>query len=506
MADRSTEQARRQARRAAVPAQGRPRREGLRASTSSPSPTSPTRRCDRRGRVRALRRRRRRRGRARAPTPTGDDRVGLSAVRARRAVLAALALAPSSPRRRRRRAPRALPRPDERPSPNRRTPVVAAVEKVRGAVVNVSAEELVRIRVPSRGELDGGAPLRRPLRAAALPAGATRSRSLGSGVIVSPDGLRPHEQPRRRARRALPGAASLDGRELAREGGRHRPVVRPRGAEARDEGAAARSSPLGPLRRPPHRRDGDRDREPVRPLAHRHDRRRLGGAPELQGRRADALRLRPDRRVDQPGQLRRRRSSTSRGGSSASTPPSSATGTPASASRSRSTARAASPRTSSRTARCARATSASRSTTCPRREGAPEGAPAACVVDRASTPARPAAQAGVREGRRRRGGARARAVESAEEFRFRVRDLADRRQPRGSTSSAAASGVAASRAAPWSSRRRRRAGARRAARPGSTLGEERVQGGRCVVVRDGRGRGSPARAGRASSRATSCAR
>jgi hypothetical protein len=44
----------------------------------------------------------------------------------------------------------ALPRPDERPSPNRRTPVVIAVEKVRGAVVNVAAEELVRIRVPSR--------------------------------------------------------------------------------------------------------------------------------------------------------------------------------------------------------------------------------------------------------------------------------------------------------------------------------------------------------------------
>ncbi len=46
----------------------------------------------------------------------------------------------------------ALPRPDERPSPNRRTPVVAAVERVRGAVVNVAAEELVRIRVPSRAD------------------------------------------------------------------------------------------------------------------------------------------------------------------------------------------------------------------------------------------------------------------------------------------------------------------------------------------------------------------
>jgi Do/DeqQ family serine protease len=80
-----------------------------------------------------------------------------------------------------------LPRPDERPSPNRRTPVVAAVEKVRGAVVNVSAEELVRIRVPSRagsmadllfGEFFDQ-PRYRP---------GYQVTSLGSGVIVSPDG------------------------------------------------------------------------------------------------------------------------------------------------------------------------------------------------------------------------------------------------------------------------------------------------------------------------------
>ena len=81
----------------------------------------------------------------------------------------------------------ALPRPDERPSPNRRTPVVVAVEKVRGAVVNVAAEELVRIRVRSRadsisdflfGEFFEQPRYRRGYQVT----------SLGSGVIVSPDG------------------------------------------------------------------------------------------------------------------------------------------------------------------------------------------------------------------------------------------------------------------------------------------------------------------------------
>jgi Do/DeqQ family serine protease len=81
----------------------------------------------------------------------------------------------------------ALPRPDERPSPNRRTPVVVAVEKVRGAVVNVSAEELVRIRVRSRADsmadLLFGEFFERPRYRRGY-----QVTSLGSGVIVSPDG------------------------------------------------------------------------------------------------------------------------------------------------------------------------------------------------------------------------------------------------------------------------------------------------------------------------------
>jgi Do/DeqQ family serine protease len=103
----------------------------------------------------------------------------------RRLAIAAALLVPCVPLAAPARA--ALPAPDERPSPNRRTPVVAAVEKVRGAVVNVSAEELVRIRVPSRAdsmaELLFGDFFERPRFRKGY-----QVTSLGSGVIVSPDG------------------------------------------------------------------------------------------------------------------------------------------------------------------------------------------------------------------------------------------------------------------------------------------------------------------------------
>jgi S1-C subfamily serine protease len=96
------------------------------------------------------------------------------------ALLAASAAAPA-------RARTALPRPDDRPSPNRRTAVVVAVEKVRGAVVNVAAEELVRIRVgrqpDSMAELLFGDIFERPRFRKGY-----QVTSLGSGVIVSPDG------------------------------------------------------------------------------------------------------------------------------------------------------------------------------------------------------------------------------------------------------------------------------------------------------------------------------
>ncbi|HEX8908802.1 MAG TPA: trypsin-like peptidase domain-containing protein [Anaeromyxobacteraceae bacterium] len=71
---------------------------------------------------------------------------------------------------------------------DRRTPVVAAVEKVRGAVVNVATEELVRIREPARGgdsmaEMLFGDLFERPRYRRGY-----QVTSLGSGVVVSPEG------------------------------------------------------------------------------------------------------------------------------------------------------------------------------------------------------------------------------------------------------------------------------------------------------------------------------
>jgi S1-C subfamily serine protease len=82
----------------------------------------------------------------------------------------------------------ALPRAEETSPAVRRTPVVAAVEKVRGAVVNVSAEEVVRIRVPSRrAQQQDDFPLDDFFEAPRYRKGY-QVTSLGSGVIVSPDG------------------------------------------------------------------------------------------------------------------------------------------------------------------------------------------------------------------------------------------------------------------------------------------------------------------------------
>jgi Do/DeqQ family serine protease len=81
-----------------------------------------------------------------------------------------------------------LPAPPPTRLADRRTPVVAAVERVRAAVVNVSTEELVRIRVPARGgdsmaEMLFGDLFERPRYRRGY-----QVTSLGSGVIVAPEG------------------------------------------------------------------------------------------------------------------------------------------------------------------------------------------------------------------------------------------------------------------------------------------------------------------------------
>jgi S1-C subfamily serine protease len=82
-----------------------------------------------------------------------------------------------------------LPRAQESSAAARRTPVVVAVEKVRGAVVNVSAEEVVRVRVPSRrGPQSDDWPFGDFFEAPRFRRGYAVT-SLGSGVIVSPDGF-----------------------------------------------------------------------------------------------------------------------------------------------------------------------------------------------------------------------------------------------------------------------------------------------------------------------------
>jgi S1-C subfamily serine protease len=84
-------------------------------------------------------------------------------------------------------APSALPRAEPRPPAERRTPVVIAAERSRGAVVNVSAEELVRVRVPTPGA-DMGQLLFEEFFGKPRFRSGYAVTSLGSGVIISPDG------------------------------------------------------------------------------------------------------------------------------------------------------------------------------------------------------------------------------------------------------------------------------------------------------------------------------
>ncbi|HET8725348.1 MAG TPA: trypsin-like peptidase domain-containing protein [Anaeromyxobacteraceae bacterium] len=82
----------------------------------------------------------------------------------------------------------ALPRAEPRPPAERRSPVVVAAERSRGAVVNVSAEEMVRVRVPTPGA-DMGQLLFEEFFGKPRFRSGYAVTSLGSGVIVSPDGF-----------------------------------------------------------------------------------------------------------------------------------------------------------------------------------------------------------------------------------------------------------------------------------------------------------------------------
>jgi S1-C subfamily serine protease len=108
-------------------------------------------------------------------------------VRAGAALCGVLALLLLLPRVAPAQAPPALPRAEPRPPAERRTPVVAAAEKSRVAVVNVSAEEMVRVRVPTPGA-DMGQLLYEEFFGKPRFRSGYAVTSLGSGVIVSPDG------------------------------------------------------------------------------------------------------------------------------------------------------------------------------------------------------------------------------------------------------------------------------------------------------------------------------
>ncbi len=101
-----------------------------------------------------------------------------SGLRAAHFAVAALALLPAPPP----VASRTRTAPPEAPAAARRTPLVAAVDKIGPAVVNISAERIVRPRAdPLEQFFLFGFPGRRQR--------GYRTESLGSGVVIDPSGI-----------------------------------------------------------------------------------------------------------------------------------------------------------------------------------------------------------------------------------------------------------------------------------------------------------------------------
>ena len=128
----------------------------------------------------------------------------------------------------------------------------------------------------------------------------------GSGFVIDDDGPHPHQRPRRRRRDSTsasrsPTAARSPREVVGKDADTDLALLKVNPKEAGPAPAAARRLPRRPGRRP----DG-RDRQPVRARPHAHDRRRLrAAAPDHGARRLRDRGRHPDRRGDQPRQLRR---------------------------------------------------------------------------------------------------------------------------------------------------------------------------------------------------------
>ena len=190
-------------------------------------------------------------------------------------------------RRRRQRRPRAT---------SRRSRAHARVEVARLAQHAAPSGALDAAQVYARAKDSGCLRLLANAAGTRRPAPASSSRA----------GLDRHERPRgggrdgghRQGRRR---------RDPSRDRRRPRRVDRPRAAARRRRRRRdVRAAAARRLRRARGRRRDVRDRQPVRARPHAHERRRLGARPP--DRRAQRLRDRPrdpDRRADQPRQLRR---------------------------------------------------------------------------------------------------------------------------------------------------------------------------------------------------------